>query len=429
MKLSCAIVTVSTISSEDRTSFVRTIDVSDRRQEHSLLRLVTAVKELSLARSVEEIARVVRTAARELNGADGATFVLRDGARCFYFDEDAIAPLWKGKRFPLETCISGWVMENRTHASIEDIYADPRIPAEAYRPTFVKSLVMVPVRREAPIAAIGNYWAARHSPTEQEIAAIQALADSTSVAMENVRVYEELEERVRHRTVELELANRELDAFSYSVSHDLKSPLNVIAGFTELLRKELGSDVSERGQVYLRKIIGASSRMGELIDDLLDLGRTTRAELYRTDVDLTELSREIVETLSSAESERSVSVRIAEHLQASADERLVRVLLENLLSNAFKYTRPRAHATIEIGASVRDGVLEYFVRDDGVGFDPERAQRLFQPFNRLHTDHEFPGTGVGLATCERIVRRHGGRISAESRPGEGATFRFTLGAQ
>jgi len=418
-----------TIPSVEPAPPARASEASVRRHERSLVRLVAAVKELSLARSMEDIARVVRTAARELNGADGATFVLRDRDRCFYYDEDAIAPLWKGKRFPLATCISGWVMENGTHAAIEDIYADPRIPAEAYRPTFVKSLVMVPVRREAPIAAIGNYWATHHGPTEREIALIQALADSTSVAMENVRVYEELEERVRERTLELELSNRELDAFSYSVSHDLKGPLNVIAGFTELVRQELGSGVPERAQQHLRKIARASGRMNELIEDLLALGRTDRTELRRSEVSLTALGREIAENVSSREPGRSIRVHVAEGMVTRADERLVRVLLENLLSNAFKYTRRRAHATIELGSTPRDGVTEYFVRDDGAGFDPARAAGLFQPFHRLHGEHEFPGTGVGLATCERIVRRHGGRISAESRPGEGATFRFTLGPE
>jgi signal transduction histidine kinase len=415
----------ATISIGDPTPLHRISEPLPRSQEHSLRRLVAAVKELSHARSIDEIARVVRTAAREINGADGATFVLRDRDRCFYFDEDAIAPLWKGKRFPVEACVSGWVMENRTAAAIHDIYADPRVLAEAYLPTFVKSLVMVPVRREAPIAAIGNYWAAPHVSTEHEIELIQALADSTSVAMENVRVYEELEERVRERTLELELANRELDAFSYSVSHDLKTPLNVIAGFADLLTRELAG-APERARRHLQRIVEASGRMTELIDDLLDLGRTGRTEVRRNDVNLTALARDIAENFSAREAERSVRVHVAEGLTANADERLVRVLVENLLSNAFKYTRRKPDATIEVGATERDGSTEYFVRDDGVGFDPEQAGHLFQPFRRLHGDHEFPGTGVGLATCARIVRRHGGRIRAESRPGEGATFLFTL---
>ncbi|HEU5063840.1 MAG TPA: sensor domain-containing diguanylate cyclase [Solirubrobacterales bacterium] len=162
--------------------------------EDALASLLAAVQELSLARCVEDVQRIVRVAARELTGADGATFVLRDGDRCFYADEYAIAPLWKGQKFPLEACISGWAMLNRQSVAIEDIYADDRIPHDAYRPTFVKSLVMVPIRRVDPLGAIGLYWASQHQASEQEIGLAQALADSTAVAMEHVRVLGELKE-------------------------------------------------------------------------------------------------------------------------------------------------------------------------------------------------------------------------------------------
>jgi diguanylate cyclase (GGDEF)-like protein len=162
--------------------------------EETLDSLLGAVQELSLARSVGDVQAVVRVAARRLAEADGATFVLRDDDKCFYADEYAIAPLWKGQRFPLQACISGWAMLNRQPVAIEDIYSDPRIPHEAYRPTFVKSLVMVPIRRVDPLGAIGMYWASRHQPSEREIALAQALADSTAVAMEHVQVRGELKE-------------------------------------------------------------------------------------------------------------------------------------------------------------------------------------------------------------------------------------------
>ena len=163
--------------------------------------LIDAIQALSLARSLPEIQAIVRTAGRRLTGADGATFVLRDGTRCFYADEDAISPLWKGQRFPMTQCVSGWAMTHRRPAVIEDIFADDRIPHDAYRKTFVKSVAMVPIRTADPIGAIGNYWAERHEPTAGEVALLQALADSTAVAMENVRVYEELE-RARQETLE-----------------------------------------------------------------------------------------------------------------------------------------------------------------------------------------------------------------------------------
>lgn len=156
-------------------------------------RLLQAVQELSLARNLSDIQEIVRTSARALSGADGATFVLRDDDNCYYADEDAIAPLWKGSRFPLTSRVSGWAMPNRDAAVIPDIYRDHRIPHTLYRPTFVKSLVMVPIRRLDPIGAIGNYWAYHHRPTEQEVRLLQALADSTSIALENVQIYAELE--------------------------------------------------------------------------------------------------------------------------------------------------------------------------------------------------------------------------------------------
>lgn len=173
-------------------------------------RLITVVQELSLARSLETIMTIVQRAARELTQADGASFILRDQDQCFYVDEDAIAPLWKGQRFPMQICIGGWTMQNRQPVVIEDVYGDERIPFAAYQPTFVKSLAMVPIRTLAPIGAIGVYWAQRHQPTAQEIELLQALADTTSVAFENVQVYAELEQRVKDRTLELECANAQL---------------------------------------------------------------------------------------------------------------------------------------------------------------------------------------------------------------------------
>lgn len=159
--------------------------------------LVKVVQELSRARSVETVTEIVRNAARDLTGADGATFVLRDGDQCYYAEENAISPLWKGRRFPLEQCISGWVMLNSEAVVIEDVYNDSRIPIDAYRPTFVKSMAMVPIRRSAPIGAIGNYWATHHKPAHEELTILQALADTTSVAIENAQLFTELEMNMR----------------------------------------------------------------------------------------------------------------------------------------------------------------------------------------------------------------------------------------
>jgi diguanylate cyclase (GGDEF)-like protein len=176
--------------------------------------LLHVIQKLSMTRSLPVLQDIVRQAARQLTGCDGATFVLRNGNECYYVDEDAIAPLWKGKRFPLEACISGWSMLNRAEAIVPDIYNDGRIPLDAYRPTFVKSLVMVPIRSHDPIGAIGNYWATPHPPSENEVQLLQALADSTSIALENIQIYGELENKVAERTQELQRALHQIQHLS-----------------------------------------------------------------------------------------------------------------------------------------------------------------------------------------------------------------------
>jgi len=199
-------------------------------------RLVHAIQQLSLARTLPDIQRIVRSSARELTGCDGATFVLRDNDGCYFADEDAIAPLWRGNRFPIGYCISGWTMLNRDAAVIPDIFGDPRIPQAQYRRTFVKSLVMVPIRKLDPIGAIGNYWADPHQPSDQEVYLLQALADSTSIAMENVQVNGELERRVRDRTAALEDATEEIRRLSVT---DELTGLNNRRGFYLLAEQKL----------------------------------------------------------------------------------------------------------------------------------------------------------------------------------------------
>jgi PAS domain S-box-containing protein len=237
------------------------------------------------------------------------------------------------------------------------------------------------------------------------------------------RLNVELERRVSERTLELEAANCELEAFSYSVSHDLRAPLRAVLGFTRIVREEQGAVLPSAAQAQLDKVVAAGSRMETLIDSLLELSRTTRGELRRRRIDLAAMARLVASELQQAEPGRQATLTIAGDLSASADPSLAYLLLENLLGNAWKYTRPRAVAEICVG---RVGHDAFFVRDNGVGFDMAYAQRLFMPFQRLHDTGMFEGTGIGLATVQRIVSRHGGRIWAESVPDAGATFYFTL---
>lgn len=400
----------------------------DEYHSRGMERLVTVVQELSLARDLEAIMAIVRRAARELTGADGATFVLRDDDdMCFYAAEDAIAPLWKGRRFPMATCISGWAMLNRQPAVIEDIYSDPRIPHDAYRPTFVKSLAMVPIRTLKPIGAIGNYWAERHQPTTAEVKLLQALADTTAVAMENVHVYAELEQRVRDRTAELQIANKELEAFTYAVSHDLRAPLRHIDAFSQMLFEDCADTLSEQGQSHIQRIRGATQRMSQLIEALLVLSRTTQIPVSRDKVNLSRMAHEVVSELQAATPDRRANVIIASGLSANGDPRLLRVVLENLLSNAWKFTAKSSHARIEVGSVAGpDAGIIYYVRDNGAGFDMVHADKVFGVFQRLHSEKDFPGSGVGLATVQRVIHKHGGRIWTEAAVNQGASFYFTL---
>ncbi|MEW5849084.1 MAG: PAS domain S-box protein [Myxococcota bacterium] len=240
------------------------------------------------------------------------------------------------------------------------------------------------------------------------------------------KLAETLEKRVAERTTQLEDINRELEAFSYSVSHDLRAPLRSIDGFGQALLEDYADKLDEQGKHYLQRMRAASQRMGELIDDLLRLSRLTRSELQRQRVDLSVMAQSIAAELQRREPWRDVRFIIEENLCTWGDPRLLRVALENLFSNSWKFTAKHAHSTIEFGTTDYDGVPCYFVRDDGAGFDMAHASKLFGAFQRLHSPSEFEGTGIGLATVQRIIRRHGGRIWAEGAVEQGATFYFTL---
>jgi PAS domain S-box-containing protein len=236
----------------------------------------------------------------------------------------------------------------------------------------------------------------------------------------------ELEQRVRDRTAELEASVRELDAFAYSVSHDLRAPLRSLHGFSEVLLEDYAGRLDDEGRQYLQRIQANVARMGQLIDDLLRLSRVTRTGMKRERVDLGAQASEIIAGLRDAEPGRPVEAVIADTLVTTGDSHLIQLALDNLLSNAWKFTGKREHAIISVGAVRQHGEQVFFVRDNGAGFDMRYSGKLFDPFQRLHTATEFEGSGIGLAIVHRIVTRHGGRIWAMSEPGKGSTFFFTF---
>lgn len=235
-----------------------------------------------------------------------------------------------------------------------------------------------------------------------------------------------LERRIRERTSELEAANKELEAFSYSVSHDLRAPLRYIDGFAGLLVSSTDSTLSEDARHYLDRIVNSTKLMAHLIDDLLEFSRTSRAEMRRVHVNLDDLLENVMQELQPEIEGRHIQWKKNPLPEVQADSRLLRQVFSNLLLNAIKYTRPRDPAEIEIGCTDHPDEVVVFIRDNGVGFDPQYADKLFGVFQRLHTKEEFEGTGIGLANVRRIIARHGGRTWAEGKVDEGATFYFSL---
>lgn len=233
---------------------------------------------------------------------------------------------------------------------------------------------------------------------------------------------------VREANLQLAAINKELEAFAYSVSHDLRTPLRGIDGWSLALLEDYSSELDERAKQYLDRVRSETQRMGQLIDDMLQLSRVTRVEMQRNPVDLTSLANGIAAELREAHPNRRIDFAVAPDLTAHGDAGLLRIVLTNLLSNAVKFTGTCPEAAIEFGESRQDGQSAFFVRDNGVGFDMAYAGTLFGAFQRLHKASEFPGTGIGLATVQRVVHRHGGQVWAQAQPGAGASFYFTIGS-
>ena len=275
------------------------------------------------------------------------------------------------------------------------------------------------------IVLAGTVWfLMRLRRSHAELHAVNAMRQHAEAEVRALNLT--LEQQVRDRTSQLEAANRDLESFSYSVSHDLRQPLRGLNGFSRVLLDDYSDSLDSSGRDYLRRIQAASSHMSHLIDGMLNLSQVSRVGLDRVPVDLSALASSVADDLKNTDPARQANVTIAPNLSATGDPRLLLVLLQNLLHNAWKFTSTRSTAHIECGQMLQNGTPIYFVRDDGVGFDMTYAHKLFGAFQRLHTSREFPGTGIGLATVQRIVHRHGGRVWAESQLEQGTTFYFTL---
>jgi two-component system CheB/CheR fusion protein len=391
--------------------------------------LLTAIQALSFARTLDDLTRVVRTYARTITGADGVTFVLRDGGQCLYVDEDAIAPLWKGRRFPLESCISGWVMLYGQPAVIPDIYVDSRMALDAYRPTFVKSLAMVPVRTDAPIAAIGAYWATNHEASDAELKALQSLANAASLALANVQLYADLQGAIaseRRSRETAETANRLKDEFLATLSHELRTPLNVIQGWLWALDEKAAAsaEVRQRAVAAIERNVDLQVR---LIEDLLDTSRAVggRLTIERHLVDLVTIGRTVVDLLRPIAASKSVTLTLDAPngpLMLRGDTDRLQQILWNVVSNAIKFTP--GGGTVSLIASRASNRAEISVRDTGVGISSEFLPYVFDRFRQgdAGPSRRFGGLGLGLSIVKQLVELHGGTVVAHSNgPNSGTT--------
>jgi PAS domain S-box-containing protein len=288
---------------------------------------------------------------------------------------------------------------------------------------------VIHVRKDGQRIVVASQWVLHRDENDNPKAILEVNNDITErkqAEREIHRLNEELEQRVAERTAQLQAVNKELEAFSYSVSHDLRAPLRHIDGFSQALLEDYTDKLDDAGKSYLREVRGASQEMAQLIDDVLQLARVTRSEMRREVVNLSDLARTITAEFKKREPERKVILNLGGELTTRGDKRLLRIVLNNLLGNAWKFTAKRAEPQITFGGEQKNGENTYFIRDNGAGFDMAYVGKLFGAFQRLHTAGEFEGTGIGLATVQRIVYRHGGRVWAEGAVDEGATFYFTL---
>lgn len=296
-------------------------------------------------------------------------------------------------------------------------------PADAARFQTYKGVLYVLLSAGVIYALLRAY----HNRNQRSLETVSQMADALGASETALRLAnQDLECRVTQRTLELEAANRELEAFVHAVSHDLRAPLRGMTGFSQALQDLAPAALDDKSKHYLKRIQEASQRMAELIDDLLDLSRISQSQMVRQQVDFTQLVADCAARIGERYPGRQVALRIDPGMTAWGDVRLLRIAMDNLLDNAWKYTAPAAAAAIHIGSEVVDGERRFYVRDNGVGFDMAYAGKLFGPFQRMHSDAQFPGTGIGLVTVQRILSRHGGRIWADAAVNRGTTMTFTL---
>lgn len=384
--------------------------------------LVHVVQDLSRAQNIETITAIVRTAARELTGADGATFVLREDDQCYYADESAISPLWKGQRFPMKMCVSGWVMLNAQVAAIEDIYKDPRVPSEAYRPTFVKSMLMVPIRQDLPIGAIGNYWAHIHQPTVEEINILQSLANITAVAMENVRLHNELQKKVDT----LKKANTALENFIWLSSHELQAPLHAIDDISQWIEESLDRNQYDEAKEHVKLLKGRVGRMERFLKDILDYSQIEYIldpALQTMQVNGSDLLKDVIGLINVPE---GFDVQINDQFKKLSLPRMpLQQIFLNLINHSITHNDKNKNGMVTIDCEERENDYLFTMSDNGPGIDPQDQNKMFEMFHVSKSHSVQGGSGLGMALVKKTLDIYGGTITVNSTPRQGSIFTFT----
>jgi PAS domain S-box-containing protein len=385
--------------------------------------LVAMHRDLSGSLRLDDLLPTLCRLARELLGSDGATFILREDDRVRYAAEDAIAPLWAGQTFPISGCVSGWAMREDSAAVVEDIYADKRIAIEAYEKTFVRSLLMVPVRRDNPLGAMGVYWQTRHRATERELRLLEALAGAAGVAVRNAQLFADVE-TARGRA---EAQDRAKDEFLAMLGHELRNPLGAISGAINVLN-QIGE--ADESTVKPREIIARQvQHVTRLVEDLLDVARINagRIVLQRQPVDLKEVVERGLASLALADTGDHDVAFTGESVAVDGDRARLEQVVWNLLENAMKYTPAGGRILVTLRSEGDDGVLR--VEDTGIGLTAELLPQVFEPFVQAERslDRAKGGLGLGLTLVKRLVEAHGGTVSASSPGlGQGSVFQARL---
>lgn len=384
---------------------------------------IRVVQQLSFCRDMDCVITVLGEAARTLTGADGVTVVLRDGDLCHYAEENSIAPLWKGLRFPMEACISGWCMLHREQVVIQDIYADMRIPHEAYRPTFVKSLAMTPIRSQDPLGAIGAYWSTQHQATPEELNVLQGLGDAAAIAVANIELLNSLQQ-----------ANRRKDEFLFMLAHELRSPLAPIFNALQVLRVGGKSEAQEHHQRAYELLERQARHLAHIVDELLDGARIARGKMNvrHERLDLVQLARHSVEDRRGLLEAADLHIEFTAPdtpLWVSGDATRLAQVLANILDNARKFTPAGGAIRVQLLLEDQTEQVVLSIQDNGIGLDHEILPYVFEVFSQAdHTlDRARGGLGMGLFVAKGILDLHQGSIEAASAgTGQGATFTIRL---